>query len=252
MSRASRPARRRPPRLPPLLLLTGAAAGFAAITHAVEAGTQPPPPRVTPAASALGAAVFEGLSDRDRALARQMRALDLRERSARAAEQRLQQALDPGQGGSAPAGGFASPGPAQPARPAGSAPASTDVLDDLARIYQTMKPARAAPIFSALEPEVQAQLARHMRDRAVAALMAEMDPLAAARLSTMLAGRRVPDRLLPPAPRLGDRTPPVRVASLAPPAAARDARPGASALRPAPEPLAASPAAPPAAGPRGR
>jgi len=64
------------------------------------------------------------------------------------------------------------PGSTDPAQGASVEP--NQPYDDLARIYQTMKPARAAPIFEKLDLEVQTQVARRMRERSAALLMAAM------------------------------------------------------------------------------
>lgn len=173
---------------PSLLSLTIAAVGVSAVAHAMtvagaaQAGTAATPP------TRLGVSIQQSLSERDQEIAKRMRAANLREQSARAAEQRLK----------ADAESRRAQTDAQAKAGADDAEAPKPI-EDLARIYQTMKPARAAPIFAALDLDIQTQIARRMRERAVALLMANMDPLSAVRLSMSLAGRR-PIALAMPVP----------------------------------------------------
>ncbi|WP_375195247.1 MotE family protein [Sphingobium sp.] len=128
----------------------------------------------------LGVSLQDSMAQHDRALAAEKRKLDMREQAAKAGEARLAAEMRARQGGPAasnPAPGV-SPEPNQP-------------YDDLARIYQTMKPGRAAPIFEKLDLEVQTQVARRMRERSAALLMAAMSPNSAAELTMSLAGRKV-------------------------------------------------------------
>jgi flagellar motility protein MotE (MotC chaperone) len=163
-----------------LLSLTVAAVGVSAVTHAMTAtgavqtasAPLPPPTR-------LGVSIQQSLAERDQEIAKRMRAAALREQSARATEQRLKADVESRQ----------SQADAQGKAPAPGAPAPQPI-QDLAHIYQTMKPARAAPIFAALDIDIQTQIARQMRERAVAQIMANMDPLSAVRLSMALAGRK--------------------------------------------------------------
>jgi flagellar motility protein MotE (MotC chaperone) len=164
---------------PSLLSLTAAAVGVSAVTHAMTATsvvqTAPPPPPPT----RLGVSIQQSLAERDQEIAKRMRAAALREQSARATEQRLKADVEARQTQADPQGKAPAPG--------GPAP---QPIQDLAHIYQTMKPARAAPIFAALDIDIQTQVARQMRERAVAQIMANMDPLSAVRLSMALAGRK--------------------------------------------------------------
>ncbi len=188
-------------RLPLLLMLTAAGAGASALGHTMSLGSAPAPAPAQP--SQFGTAIERGIAARDRELARRTQAAELRERSLRAAEQRF--AAEP------PAGAPA----ANPARPEDSRTPPPPPIMNLARIYQAMKPARAAVIFAALQPQLQVDVARAMRERSVAQLMANMEPAAAARLSMMLAGRG--DTMAQPTPARP------RMASLP-----RTARPGRS------------------------
>jgi flagellar motility protein MotE (MotC chaperone) len=168
---------------PSLFMLTAVAAGASALAQTVNLGKEEPKARAASAAeNRLGVAIEQDMAERDKAYARRAQAIDLREKSVKAAEQRLQSNL-----ADQPAGGT---------RAAASSSSAVDdgrpvpqPIEELARIYQAMKPARAAAIFSALDPDVQTQIARQMRNRSVALLMANMEPVAAARLSMRLAGR---------------------------------------------------------------
>lgn len=162
---------------PSLLTLTAGAAAASTIAHAV-AGTN-----ATEAVSdnRFGNAIARSINERDQSIARRNRAAELREQSALALEQRVQSQLGARRGDSArddQAGGY------------GDAP---QPVEDLARVYQTMKPNRAAPVFAALDIDLQAQVARRMRGRSLALMMGAMTPAAALRLSTALAGRTAPD-----------------------------------------------------------
>jgi len=166
-------------RRPSLLTVTAAAAGVAAIANAVAIAAPTPD---TP--TRLGTSIAQSMRERDRRQADRNRALDLREQAARAAEQRLRNDLQASQ----PAGGSAAPG----TQPGATPPNPQDnVFDNLARIYQTMKPARAAAIIEKLALDVQVQVAKRMRERQTALIMAAMSPQAAVELSMALAGREV-------------------------------------------------------------
>ena len=162
----------------PLLLATTVLAGATAVGQVVDL-TRP-----TAEQSQPGGGIARGMADRDRVLARRNRAMDLREQSIRAAEQRL-------------AAAQATPDPIPTPAAMRDAPedsaAATPPIDELARIYQSMKPAKAAAIMGALDIETQTLVARKMRNRAVGGIMTYMEPQVAARLSMRLAGRAAPD-----------------------------------------------------------
>ncbi|HSX54534.1 MAG TPA: magnesium transporter [Sphingomonas sp.] len=163
-------------RRPSILLLGAAAVGVVANALALAAPLQSdaaPPSR-------LGVSLQDGMAQRDRTLAEEKRKLDMREQAAKAGEARLAAEMRARQG---------QPGGVDPQR--GAPVEANQPYDDLARIYQTMKPARAAPIFEKLDLEVQTQVARRMRERSAALLMAAMSPNAAAELTMSLAGRKV-------------------------------------------------------------
>jgi len=169
-------------RRPSTLLLGAAGIGVIANALALAAplASDPAP------ASRLGVSLQDSMAQRDRTLAAEKRKLEMREQAAKAGEARLaaeMRARQGQQGATDPALGA----PVEPNQP----------YDDLARIYQTMKPARAAPIFEKLDLEVQTQVARRMRERSAALLMAAMSPNAAAELTMSLAGRKVIQRPQP-------------------------------------------------------
>jgi len=67
-------------------------------------------------------------------------------------------------------------------------------LGSIVKVYESMKPKDAAPIFQRLDLEIQMQVATRMKDRSMAALLSEMDPDAAKILTTRLATRtELPD-----------------------------------------------------------
>lgn len=150
-----------------LLALTAAAAGVSAVANAVNA-----PPEQT----RLGASIGKDLAERDRQAAQRNRALDLREQAALAAEQRLKAAA-------------ATQPPAPASKPAAGQEAvdAVDPLDELARIYQAMKPKAAAPVFEQLAMDVQVEVATRMRERATAQILAAMTPRGAATLTMAMA-----------------------------------------------------------------
>lgn len=163
-----------------LLTLTAAAAAMGVIANtaplAIAAATDG-------GKSRLGSVIERDMSERDAAQLSRSRGLDLREQAQRAAEARLQAELDQ-------------------RRPGASAPAPDAQFDELARIYQAMKPARAAAVFEQLDVEVQMKVAQRMRDRSTALIMGAMTPRGAAALTMALARRGVaapPSAIMAPA-----------------------------------------------------
>ncbi|EZP48679.1 MotE family protein [Sphingomonas sp. RIT328] len=177
MTRPSHPAAPRPAGAPrrraSLLTLLVPTAATCAIANAVAIAAPADQP------TRLGSAISQAMRASDKRYAERERALVLRERAQQAAEAQLQAAQAAGGGGEA-------------------GKTTGDAYDELARIYQAMKPARAAPIFERLGSEVQLNIARRMRGRSAALLMASMDPVAAAQLSMALAGHPVPPTPPPP------------------------------------------------------
>lgn len=177
---------------PSLLLLMAAASAIAAVANAasIATGQEGGAPKTR-----LGNSIEQDLNARDADAARRKRELDLREQAAKATEARLQADIEARQ---KMAGPPAAPGQ----RGAPGAPPPADVqFDELARIYQAMKPAKAAVVFEQLEMEVQMKVAQRMRPNATAAILAAMTPKAAAALSMALARRNAIAAL--PAPPAG-------------------------------------------------
>ncbi|MCH4152623.1 MAG: hypothetical protein LKF30_11865 [Sphingobium sp.] len=176
-------------RHPPMLLgLTVTVAAMTCMDAFVSAGAAvaeqvkaPPTAATPPPDTRMGAMVADDLAKRDAAARARARAVDLQEQAAKAAAARLQSAL---KAEAPPAANPAAPAPA-----AGAAPSQPDQFDTLARIYQAMKPAKAAPVFEQLDLEVQYLVAKKMRERSAALLMGAMSPEGAARLSMRMAGR---------------------------------------------------------------
>jgi flagellar motility protein MotE (MotC chaperone) len=63
-------------------------------------------------------------------------------------------------------------------------------LVGLAKVYSTMKPRDAARVFERLDPALQIAIGQRMKDRAVASLLAQMNPDIAMRLTTGLANAK--------------------------------------------------------------
>lgn len=185
----------------PLLAMTLATAALTLMVQvggAIAASADKPADKSAPGTapqSRMGTMIGDEMARQQARARANARALDLREQAARAAQARLDAALKAQQ----PAAPAASAPPGTPPA-AGAAPGATDPFDSLARIYQAMKPAKAAPVFEQLDIAVQYRVARKMRERSAALLMAAMSPQAAARLSMALAGQRIPaSRPAPPA-----------------------------------------------------
>jgi flagellar motility protein MotE (MotC chaperone) len=174
---------------PSLLLMTAAASALAVVANAssIAATASQSTPKTR-----LGSAIEQDLSERDAAAARRKRALDLREQAAKATQTRLQADLDARQKEAQAA--TAMPG----ATGAAPAEAPEAQFDDLARIYQAMKPAKAAMVFEQLDMEVQMKVAQRMRERSTALILAAMSSRGAAALSMALA-RKSAARPMPPA-----------------------------------------------------
>lgn len=153
-----------------------AAAGVAAVVNAIAFASAADTSR-------LGVSLKEAAARRDTTTAAEKRKLDMREQAVRASEARLAGQVKQQQDQQAAA--------ARAAQGAGGAGAAGVPYDNLARIYQTMKPGRAGPIFEKLDIEVQKEVATRMRERATAQIMANMSPNGAVALSMALAGRKV-------------------------------------------------------------
>lgn len=151
-----------------LLALTAGTAGLSALANAVVGDAEP---------TRLGSAIDQDMAARDRQAAQRARGIDLREQAARAAEARLRAAAT------------ANPNaPAAPSQAAAAAQAKDEEhYAELARIYQAMKPKSAAQVFEQLALDLQVEVAMRMRERSTALIMAAMDPLKAAALTTAIA-----------------------------------------------------------------
>ncbi|EQB18177.1 MotE family protein [Novosphingobium lindaniclasticum] len=171
----------------PSRLILGVA-GVAAVANAIALAA-PPLDAGKGDSGRLGASLQDASAQRDRVLASERRKLEMREQAVKASEARLAGQAQQNQAAAA----------ASPAGKGGAAEPEVP-YDNLARIYQTMKPQRAAPIFEKLDIEVQAQVARRMRERATAQIMAYMSPGSAVELSMALAGRKVIKASPPPVP----------------------------------------------------
>ena len=137
---------------PSLLLLTASAAGMAALANAAaladpQAAETAPPTR-------LGNEIRQDMRARDAAAARAQQAIQMRERAARAAETRLQAQMQARQQAQANANG--ANGANGPNGSGGPSPAEQQ-WDELARIYQAMRPKNAATVFEQLDMDVQMQ-----------------------------------------------------------------------------------------------
>ena len=142
--------------------------------------------------SRLGASIKENLVERDRVAAEQKRKLDLQKQVVQAAETRLRERLGAGQpqAGGAPGapGAGGAPG-AVGALPGQAAQAALpdEAISNLARIYQAMKPAKAAIVMEKLGLDVQVKITKEIRERSMGLIMGAMSPDGAARLSAALA-----------------------------------------------------------------
>ncbi|MBB5710777.1 MotE family protein [Sphingomonas xinjiangensis] len=163
---------------PSLLLMTAAASALAVVANAASIAA---PDAQNAPKTRLGNSIEQDLSASDAAAARRKRGLDLREQAAKAAEARLQADMAARQQQQAAT--------TQTAANGGPAEAPDAQFDELARIYQAMKPAKAALVFEQLEMEVQMKVAQRMRERSTALILAAMTPKGAAALSMALARR---------------------------------------------------------------
>lgn len=170
---------------PSLLMLTAGAAALSTLAHGVSAS----PSEGEQAAAAkgpqsrLGSAIQREMSQHNASANERARALDLREQVLKASEKRLEANL---QAQSQPQAG-GNPSQSTPGKEKADA---ANELDQLARIYQSMKAKQAAAVFEQLDIDVQIAVARKMRERSTAQILAAMTPAGAARLSMALAGKK--------------------------------------------------------------
>ena len=176
---------------PSLLMVMAAVATLSTVANAIAAAPASDLPQTR-----LGTAINQDLAKRDQSGAARNRALSLREQVARAAEERIKaNARARQQEAAAAAAATAS------AAPGDKAIAPNAQYDDLARIYQAMKPARAALVLEQLDMDVQMQVAQRMRQRSTAMILAAMSPAGAADLSMSLARKTPRRRVVPPVPK---------------------------------------------------
>lgn len=143
-------------------------------------------PAKKPAATRLGTAIEGDLAKRDKTEAERQRQLDLQQQAVQASQKRLDANLQESNPPEAEQAGATKGG-----KKGKDADAESEMADQLARIYQSMKAKKAAPVFEKLDLELQIAVARKMRERNTGLILAEMSPDAAARLSMALAGRKV-------------------------------------------------------------
>jgi flagellar motility protein MotE (MotC chaperone) len=138
-------------------------------------------------ASAGERALLERLQERRKELDARARELDLRESLVKAAEKKL--------GGAA---GASAEGGAEGAKPAGAAAGPATAPKDendnprfksVVAMYETMKPKDAAKIFDRLDIRVLIDVASQMKPQIMAAILSQMSPEAAERLTVELASK---------------------------------------------------------------
>jgi len=176
---------------PSLLMVMAAVATLSTVANAIAAAPASDLPETR-----LGTAINQDLAKRDQSGAARNRALSLREQVARAAEERIKANARARQQETAAAAAAAAS-----AAPGDKAIAPNAQYDDLARIYQAMKPARAALVLEQLDMDVQMQVAQRMRQRSTAMILAAMSPAGAADLSMSLARKTPRRRVVPPIPK---------------------------------------------------
>ncbi|MBB3032462.1 MotE family protein [Alteriqipengyuania lutimaris] len=176
---------------PSLLMLMAGAAAMSTVAHGVAASAPSEEKAQTkPPQSRLGSAIQSEMSQTKKTARERERELDLREQALKASEKRLKSNLQTQQPLAAADGAAKTKADAKADKEAEEAA----TLDQLARIYQSMKPKQAAPVFEQLDIDVQIAVARKMRERSTAQILAAMTPGGAARLSMALAGKRPPPR----------------------------------------------------------
>lgn len=131
-------------------------------------------------ATRLGTAIEDDLAQQRAKVESRARALDLREKLLAATEKRLaDRGTELRQVQTAVTADTVQANVRQDTRLAG-----------LAKVYSTMKPRDAARVFERLDPALQIAIGQRMKDRAVASLLAQMNPDIAMRLTTGLANAK--------------------------------------------------------------
>ena len=149
--------------------------------------TEPPP-----VASAGERALLERLQKRREELDARARELDLRESLLKAAEKKLETEQPPGKPGAksgGEGGGVAGQGRDE---------AESARFKSVVTIYETMKPKDAAKIFDRLDIRVLLEMASQIKPQIMSAIMAQMTPEAAERLTIELAAKSGAERTLNP------------------------------------------------------
>lgn len=176
---------------PSLLMMMAGAAALSTLAHGVAAsGPDEDAAQTRETPTRLGTAIQSEINEKKKTARERERALDLREQALKASERRLKASLqnqkDQQEKQEKP----------ETEKDAARAGKKTDQkvdelskLDQLARIYQSMKAKQAAPVFEQLDIDVQIAVARKMRERSTAQILAAMTPAGAARLSMALAGK---------------------------------------------------------------
>ncbi len=172
---------------PPLLMLMAGAAALSSVAHGVSAsGTGQEKTQAKAPPARLGSAIQSEISENKKTDRERERALDLREQALKASEKRLKDNLQSQQQQQTNAAANDTKKSDKTDREI----EEDETLDQLARIYQSMKPKQAAVVFEQLDLDVQIAVARRMRERSTAQIMAAMTPAGAARISMALAGKR--------------------------------------------------------------
>ena len=173
---------------PSLLMMMAGAAALSTLAHGVSAsGTSQEKAPAKASQSRLGSAIQSEMSENRQTAKERERALDLREQAIRASEKRLKDSVQNQQQQRPRADDAAA---TRAGAKADKEAEEAETLDQLARIYQSMKPKQAAVVFEQLDIDVQIAVARKMRERSTAQILAAMTPAGAARLSMALAGKR--------------------------------------------------------------
>lgn len=171
-----------------------------AVQSETASNVPPPLPPIQDLTSApltrLGISITESAAARDKSLAEQSRELTLKEKVLKAAEARAARSLAAARAAAGAKTAAAAADDANvPENRGVKAPAASVASEDaermqgLARIYQAMKPAKAAAVFEKLDLRLQVKVAREMSERSVAQMLNVMDPGNAAELSMALASR---------------------------------------------------------------
>jgi len=137
-------------------------------------------------------AVLERLQERRQELDSRNRELDMRESLLKAAEKKLETEPAPGK-----------PGAKGSAEGGGAAGQGRDEVENarfksVVTIYETMKPKDAAKIFDRLDIRVLLEMASQIKPQIMSAIMAQMSPEAAERLTIELAAKNGAERTLNP------------------------------------------------------